>query len=231
MAGISIISTEKLRLVSVLLLIGALLLLFFGGRSFRELRPPGGYFETATGVIERVRPVGGRFYLADVRFTDRRGESFRAEGELESQRIPRPEERILVHYNPIRMEEVFLASIPALPPESLLFFAILVGGVGFRIFVRLYLAEAKEKFIREHGRSVQPELAEVEAIRYRLVHFVRLPAYRIHCVWTNPYRDGELHFYSDAFLRSRRGEIRPDGFRIYFLSEAPERYFIEDLHP
>lgn len=225
--GFLLVSGGKGRLISALLLVCAICLAAAGGYAVRRNRPRFAYLETASAQVERVRPVGEGYYLVGATYYDGPGRPVAVEGELKSTRTPRPGDQILVHYNPLKPREYYLVTPFALPPEFLLFFAILVGGVGFRLFVRLFFAEAKRSFIRENGRCIQPDTVEIEEIRYPLLRFFSVPAVRIHCIWTNPYRDGELHFYSDALPRPRRREIDLQEARVCFLTEAPDRYFVE----
>jgi len=150
-----------------------------------------------------------------------------ARGVVQSEVVVNEGDRLVVHYNPYSPDEISLQTPPPIKPEFLIFFGILIGGLGFRLFIRSFFQHAKERFIRENGKKITPFATEIEPTSVRLLWVIKIQAIRIHCSWEPLGGTEKLNFYSEPYPLTSAGKLKLQSVRVYFLPQAPERYFIE----
>ncbi|MDZ7792258.1 MAG: hypothetical protein U5P10_00805 [Spirochaetia bacterium] len=61
----------------------------------------------------------------------------------------------------------------------------------------------------------------------KLLWVIKIQVIRIHCTWKPLSGTEELNFYSEPYPLSSSSKLKLQSVRVYFLPQAPERYFIE----
>ena len=222
-----LIPEKFVRVLYTLLLLAGVLIIGWSVLVMRSTTPEESYFHTTSGTVRSVQPAGAGQFEVRAEFSLDGENAIYAKGFVDSSHPVREGDRLLVHFNPYSPQEVQLQVPPRIRAEFLIFFGILIGGLGFRFFIRTIFADAKQRFIRENGRKVTPHTSVLENVTIKLLWIVKIPAIRIHCTWQRDSTSEELNFYSDPFPISKEHQLQMDNVKVYFIPQAPNRYFVE----
>jgi len=235
----NLIPEKSLRIMYTLLLCAGALIIGWSILVMQEVKPPEPYYHTTTGLVHSSRPVGSGQFQVRVEYSipGRQMEGqmegpveetlFAGTGTVEGKTVVESGDTLLVHYNPYSPEEFAVQVPPPVKAEYLIFFGILIGGLGFRFFIRSFFRNAKRQFIQENGRKITPHSTEIEKTYIKLLWIVRVHVIRIHCTWKRTTETEELNFYSEPYPPSAEAKLKLQNAKVCFLPQAPERYFIE----
>ncbi len=193
----------------------------------QAVQPPEAFYYSTSGIVATARPTGAGQYEVRVEYTIPGVNSFTGTGVVTSSAPLAPGDKLLVHYNQYAPEEFVLQRHPRIRAEYLIFFGIVIGGLGFRFFIRSIFHNAKQQFIQEHGRKVDPHKTELENATIKLLWLMKIPVVRIHCTWKKTTDSQELDFYSDPYPLSKGEQLQLDNVKVYFIPQAPNRYFVD----
>ncbi len=192
-----------------------------------NVQPEEGYFHSTQGYVKSSKAVGPTRFEVLVEYTLHNSNTLIGRGVVQSSSRIVEGDRLLVHYNLYEPSEFTLQEPPLIKAEFLIFIGIMIGGLGFRFFIRSFFAQAKKRFIQENGRKIVPLTTERELTYIKLFWVLKLNVVRIHCTWKKPDDTDELEFYSGPFPRSKGEKLSLKNVKIYFLPQAPERYYID----
>jgi hypothetical protein len=218
---------RTLRLLhSVLLLMGIALVIWSIFLTWNT-RADTSFYRSTVGVLRTAELIAPNTWRirAEYRLPD--SSSTLATGIWSGQKPPASGEKILVHYNPYAFDKIEFDPLPPVQPQFLFFLSIMVGGLGFRFFIRYTFRNAKMKLIKEHGKKITPGEVSFEEYTTKVLMFLRLPVLRLHCRWRAFSGKEELDFFSEALPPGRKGEIDLSKVRVYYLPQDPRRYFLE----
>lgn len=218
---------KKLRILYTLLLCTGALIIGWSVIVMQSVKPPEPFYYSTTGQVLSARPIGAGRFEVKIEYSIPGGNSFTATGSIQSSAGIGAGDKLLVHYNIYAPNEFALQVPPPIKAEYLIFFGILIGGLGFRFFIRSVFHSAKQRFIQENGRKIAPQTAEIENTHIKVLWFLKIQVVRIHCTWMKPADSEALNFYSDPYPISKGGELQLQNIKIYFLPQAPNRYFVE----
>ncbi len=228
----TLMSEKTLRILYTLLLCAGALIIGWSVLVMQAVKPPESFYYSTTGEVLSARPLGAGQFEVKIEYTIPGVNTFTGTGRVQgsarqSSAQIKAGDNLLVHYNLYAPNEFVLQVPPPVKAEYLIFFGILIGGLGFRFFIRSVFHNAKQRFIQENGRKVDPQTAEIENATVKLLWLMKIPVLRIHCTWKK-FTDGEeLNFYSDPYPVSKGAELQLNHIKVYFLPQAPERYFVE----
>ena len=220
------ISEKTLRFIYTLLLcagavlIGLSVIMMQSGQSIED------YYHRTNGYVRASKTVGPGQYKVSVEYALPDSTTRVARGVVQSESTVVEGDRLIVHYNPYSPDEISLLTPPPIKPEFLIFFGILIGGLGFRLFIRTFFQHAKERFIKDNGKKITPFTTEIERTSVKLLWVIKIQVIRIHCSWTPLSGTEELNFYSEPYPPSFASQLKLQNVKVYFLPQAPERYFI-----
>ena len=223
----TLISEKKLRIIYTLLLCAGALIIGWSVIVLQSVKPSEPFYYSTDGELLSARPTGAGNYEVKIEYTIPGVNSFTGTGRVRSSAPLSAGDTLLVHYNQYAPNEFVLQVPPPIKAEYLIFFGILIGGIGFRFFIRSIFHNAKQHFIQENGRKVDPQTAEIENATVKLLWIMKIPVVRIHCTWQKPTASEELNFYSDPYPVSKSEELQLNKIKVYFLPQAPNRYFVE----
>ncbi len=193
----------------------------------QSVQPPEAFYYSTSGIVATARPTGAGQYEVRVDYTIPGVNSFTGTGIVTSSAPLAPGDKLLVHYNQYAPAEFVLQTPPLIRAEYLIFFGIVIGGLGFRFFIRSTFHHAKQRFIQEHGRKINPHRTELEAATVKLLWLMKIPVVRIHCTWQKDSTSEELNFYSEPYPVSKGSQVPLEDVKVYFIPQAPNRYFVE----
>ncbi len=223
----TLISEKSLRLLYTLLLLAGALIIGWSVLVMQSVKPPESFYYSTSGIVATARPTGAGQYEVRVEYTIPGVNSFSGSGVVTSPSPLAAGDKLLVHYNQYAPAEFVLQTPPLIRAEYLIFFGIVIGGLGFRFFVRSIFHNAKQQFIQEHGRRVDPHKTELEKATIKLLWLMKIPVVRIHCTWQKNTDSEKLDFYSDPYPVSKGEQLQLDNVKVYFIPQAPNRYFVE----
>jgi len=218
---------DTLRLVHSLLLLAGVVLVLWSIILTRNTKPKTEYFHSTVGIARRVEQIAPTQFQIKTEYTLPGGSTASAEAIFREHAPPKQGEKILVHYNPYAPGEIEAAPLPPVQPQFVFFLSILIGGLGFRFFIRYTFRNAKMRVIAEHGKKITPVEVLFEEEFLKILYFIRIPVMRLHCRWTGFSGREHLDFFSDHLPPGRRDEIDPSRVRVYYLPQDPRRYFLE----
>ncbi|MFO7730502.1 MAG: DUF3592 domain-containing protein [Spirochaetia bacterium] len=221
------ISEKTLRLIYTLLLCAGAILIGLSVLMMQSVHTPEEYYHRTNGYVQASKTVGPGQYEVSVEYALPDSTTRAAQGIVQSEAVVMEGDRLIVHYNPYSPDEISLQTPPPMKPEFLIFFGILIGGLGFRFFIRSFFQHAKKRFIRENGKRITPFTTEIEHSSMKLLWVIKIPVIRIHCSWTPLSGTEDLNFYSEPYPPSFASKLKLQNAKVYFLPQAPERYFIE----
>jgi len=216
-----------MRLIYTLLLCVGAVLIGLSVLMMQSVQRPEEYYLRTNGYVLASKTVGPGQYEVSIEYALPDSSTRVARGVVQSDSVVVEGDRLIVHYNPYSPDEISLQTAPPMKPEFLIFFGILIGGLGFRLFIRSFFQHAKERFIRENGKKIAPFATEIERTSVKLLWVIKIQAIRIHCSWKPLNGTEDLNFYSEPYPLSSGETLNPQDVRVYFLPQAPERYFIE----
>ncbi|MCF7914707.1 MAG: DUF3592 domain-containing protein [Spirochaetaceae bacterium] len=215
------------RLIYTFLLFAGAILIGLSVLMMQSVQRPEEYYLRTNGYVQASKTVGPGQYEVSIEYPLPDSTTRVARGIVQSESVVVEGDRLIVHYNPYSPNEISLQTLPPMKPEFLIFFGILVGGLGFRLFIRSFFQHAKERFIRENGKRITPFTTEIESTSVKLLWVIKIQAIRIHCSWKPLSGTEDLNFYSEPYPLSFASKLKLQSVRVYFLPQAPERYFIE----
>ncbi|HKK65356.1 MAG TPA: DUF3592 domain-containing protein [Clostridia bacterium] len=216
-----------MRLIYTLLLCVGAILIGLSVLMLQLVQPSEAYYHRTNGYVQASKSVGPEHYEVSVEYALPDSTNPVARGIVQSEEVVVEGDRLVVHYNPYSPDEISLQTPPPIKPEFLIFFGILIGGLGFRLFILSFFQHAKERFIRENGKKITPFATEIERTSVKLLWVIKIQAIRIHCSWKPLSGTEELNFYSEPYPPSFASKLELQNAKVYFLPQAPERYFIE----
>jgi len=216
-----------MRLIYTLLLCVGAILIGLSVLMLQLVQPSEAYYHRTNGYVQASKSVGPEHYEVSVEYALPDSTNPVARGIVQSESVVVEGDRLIVHYNPYSPDEISLQTPPAMKPEFLIFFGILIGGLGFRLFIRSFFQHAKERFIRENGKKIAPFTSETVRSSVKLLWVIRIQAIRIHCSWKPLNGSDELNFYSEPYPLSAGKTLELQDVKVYFLPQSPDRYFIE----
>ncbi|MCF7936862.1 MAG: DUF3592 domain-containing protein [Synergistales bacterium] len=216
-----------MRLIYTLLLCVGAILIGLSVLMMQSVHAPEAYYHRTHGYVQASKSVGPKHYEVSIEYALPDSTTRVARGMVQSESVVVEGDRLIVHYNPYSPDEISLQTPPPMKPEYFIFFGILIGGLGFRLFIRSFFQHAKERFIRDNGRKIAPFTTEIDRTSVKLLWVIKIRAIRIHCSW-KPLNGSEvLNFYSEPYPLSAGETLNLQNVRVYFLPQAPARYFIE----
>jgi hypothetical protein len=221
---------KRLRLLYTLLLLVGTLLVLASLTVLRRAPQVPGYYAVAEGVVYD----SGSARMARVRFPLQNGEDFEAvvpPRSVGESRFYQRGERLTVYYNPVDPEELIVVKRSFASSGTLLFFGIMAGGLGFRLLVGSVMRNLRVRVIRENGRRIRPQQAEIEYGSVRLLPFISRPAAYLQCRWEGAAPYGTLTFVSEAFPPQLAARLDPAQTVVFFLEHSPGVYFIPLPYP
>ena len=223
----TLLSEKSLRFVYTLLILAGALIIGWSVVVMQSVQPPEAFYYSTNGTIASARPTGAGQYEVRVDYTIPGVNSFTGTGVVTSSAPLTPGDNLLVHYNQYAPAEFVLQTPPIIRAEYLIFFGIIIGGLGFRFFIRSIFHNAKQRFIQENGRKINPHKTELENATIKLLWLMKVPVVRIHCTWQKDSTSEELNFYSDPYPVSKGNQVHLDQVKVYFIPQAPNRYFVD----
>ncbi|MFW6360294.1 MAG: hypothetical protein ACOC2R_00975 [Spirochaetota bacterium] len=223
----TLIPEKILQLIYTLLLCAGAVIIGWSVLVMQSVEPPEDFYYSTSGIVATARPTGAGQYEVRVEYTIPGVNSFTGTGVVTSSAALTPGDKLLVHYNQYAPAEFVLQTPPLIRAEYLIFFGIVIGGLGFRFFIRSIFHNAKQQFIQEHGRKVAPLTTELENATVKLLWLMKIPVVRIHCTWKKSTDSEELNFYSDPYPVSKGKQLQLDNVKVYFIPQDPNRYFVD----
>lgn len=216
-----------LRLIHSILLLAGVVLVVWSISLTRSTKPETAFYHSTVGVVRTAELVSPDTWRIKAEYMLPDGSQATASGTYFGRSSPMSGEKILVHYNPYSFDEIEFDSLPPVQPQFLFFLSIMIGGLGFRFFIRYTFRNAKMRLIKEHGKKIVPTEVLFEEHMAKVLFFLRIPMLRLHCRWTDFSGRETLDFFSEALPPGRKNEINPAMLRIFYLPQDPRRYFLE----
>lgn len=216
-----------LRLIHSILLLAGIALVIWSIFLTRSTKPETAFYHSAVGVVRTAELISPDTWRIKAEYPLSDGSPATATGTYFGGSSPIAGEKILVHYNPYSFDEIEFDPLPPIQPQFLFFLSIMIGGLGFRFFIRYTFRIAKTRLIMEHGKKIVPTEVLFEEHTAKILFFLRIPILRIHCRWTGFSGRETLDFFSEALPPGRKNEIDPAKLRIFYLPQDPRRYFLK----
>jgi len=217
-------STIRILYTTLLLLGGVLIAWSIVLISYSKPETP--FYRTTTGTVRSVQNISPRVFRIRVEFYLPNNSAVTAEAQYAADRAPLLGEKMLVHYNPFTPAEIDVKKQPRFTYQVIIFFGIMIGGLGFRFFIKSIFRNAKIDFIRENGKKIIPSEIKIEEHQIKIMWIIRIHALIICCGWKNPDDSTQLEFYSEPFPLVMRDKLNLHSARVFFIPQDPRRYFI-----
>jgi len=222
----NLLKENTIRIIySALLVLGGILIawsIFL----IRYTKPETPFYHTATAIVRRSEQIAPQSYRVRVDFTLPNGASISGEGVYNSTSPPLMGTEVLVHYNPYTPTELTVKKLPPVQYQIVIFFGIMIGGLGFRFFIKTIFRNAKIDFIRENGKKVTPSEVQLEEHQVKMAWLLRIPFLIVHCTWKKPGDQDQLEFFSEPFPMKMHDRINLHSVRVFFIPQDPRRYYV-----